>query len=81
MVKSSTGHAQKRPVIMTTVEVLGEEWPIEVTLANRDDMGFRMLLGRGAVRGRLLVDAGISFYSGQPKKKRKRKPKPAREEE
>jgi len=75
MVKSSTGHAQKRPVIVTTVEVLGEEWPIELTLANRDEMGFRMLLGREAVRGRFLVDAGISFYSGQPKKKRKKKSK------
>lgn len=79
MVKSSTGHAQKRPVIVTTVEVLGEEWPIELTLANRDEMGFRMLLGREAVRGRFLVDAGISFYSGQPKKKRKKKNKSAPE--
>lgn len=76
MVKSSTGHAQKRPVILTTVEALGEEWTIELTLANRDDMGFRMLLGREAVRGRFLVDAGNSFFSGQPKLKRNRKPKP-----
>lgn len=68
MVKSSTGHAQKRPVILTTVEALGDEWTIELTLANRDEMGFRMLLGREAVRGRFLVDAGKSYYSGQPKK-------------
>ena len=61
-VKSSSGHAQKRIVIVTTVEVLGEAWPIELTLANRAEMGFRMLLGREAVRGRFLVDAGISFY-------------------
>ncbi len=75
MVKSSTGHAQKRPVILTTVEALGDEWTIELTLANRDEMGFRMLLGREAVRGRFLVDAGNSYYSGQPKKKRKKKNK------
>jgi hypothetical protein len=80
-VKSSSGHSQKRPVILTTIEVLGEEWQIEVTLANRDEMGFRMLLAREAVRGRFLVDAGISFYSGQPKKKRSRRPKRAKEEE
>ena len=72
-VKSYSGHAQKRIVIVTTVEVLGEAWPIELTLANRAEMGFRMLLGREAVRGRFLVDAGISFYDGEPKKKVKTK--------
>lgn len=80
-VKSSTGHAQERPVILTTVEVLGEEWKIEVTLANRDGMGFRMLLGREAIRGRFLVDAGNSYYSGKPKKQRKKKPKSPGEKE
>ncbi|MEQ9406820.1 MAG: ATP-dependent zinc protease [Fuerstiella sp.] len=72
-VRSSTGHAQKRPVIVTTVEALGQIWPIEVTLANRDAMGFRMLLGREAVRGRFLVDAGKSFYSGTPARKKRRR--------
>lgn len=72
-VRSSTGHSQKRPVILTTIEALGEEWEIEVTLANRDEMGFRMLLGREAVRGKFLVDASKSFYGGQPGTKRKKK--------
>ncbi|MDA0806762.1 MAG: RimK/LysX family protein [Planctomycetota bacterium] len=85
-VKSSSGHAQKRIVIVTTVEVLGEAWPIELTLANRAEMGFRMLLGREAVRGRFLVDSGISFYDGEPKKKVKtknvaKKSRPVDEEE
>ncbi len=66
MIRSSTGHAQKRPVIVTTIEVLGESWPIELTLANRDEMGFRMLLGREAIRKRFMVDCGKSFYGGQP---------------
>lgn len=68
-IRSSTGHAQERPVIRATISVLGDEWPIDLTLANRDEMGFRMLLGREAVRGRFLVDAGKSFYAGRPKKK------------
>lgn len=72
-VRSSTGHSQKRPVILTTIEALGEQWEIEVTLANRDEMGFRMLLGREAVRGKFLVDACKSFYGGQPKARRKKK--------
>ncbi|MFT4556237.1 MAG: hypothetical protein ACI8P0_006382 [Planctomycetaceae bacterium] len=80
-IKSSTGHAQKRIVIVTTLEVLGEEWPIELTLANRDEMGFRMLLGREAVRGRFLVDADNSFYDGEPKKNEKKRSRPRDDEE
>ena len=70
-IRSSTGHAQKRPVIRTSINVLGDEWQIDLTLANRDAMGFRMLLGREAIRGRFLVDAGKSFYAGRPKKTKK----------
>lgn len=70
-ITSSNGHVQERPVIQTTIEVLGEEWEIEVSLANRAEMGFRMLLGREAVRGRFLVDSGKSFYDGRPLKKKK----------
>lgn len=64
-VKSSGGHQTLRPVIVTTVELLGIRWPIELTLASRDTMGFRMLLGREALARRFLVDAGRSFQGGQ----------------
>ena len=74
-VKSSTGHQTKRPVIITTLELHGETWPIEITLANRDEMGFRMLLGRESFRGRVLVDADKSYYSAKPKKKKVSKSK------
>ncbi len=72
-VRSSSGHATNRPVIVTELELLGRRWPIELTLANRDEMGFRMLLGREAVRGRGLVDPGRSFYGGRPASKKKRR--------
>ncbi len=71
-VRSSSGHVHLRPVIVTTVEVLGQSWPIELTLANRDAMGFRMLLGREAIRGRMLVDARVSYYGGKPPSIRKK---------
>jgi hypothetical protein len=71
-VKSSSGQATRRPVIITTVILLGREWPIEVTLANRDAMGFRMLLGRQAIRKRFWVDPGRSYYSGRPKRRKTR---------
>ncbi len=74
-VKSSSGHAKNRPVIVTRVKLLDQQWPIELTLANRDNMGFRMLLGREAFRGRFLVDGGKSYYCGKPEKKKGRKNK------
>jgi hypothetical protein len=67
-VRSSSGQASKRPVIMTDIELLGQRWPIEITLADRNEMGFRMLLGRQAVRQRFLVDPGRSYYAGKPPK-------------
>ncbi len=78
-IKSSTGHVTLRPVIETTLAFLGQRHTIELTLASRDAMGFRMLLGRQALRGRFLVDPGRSWYGGRParKKKKKRKPRPA----
>ena len=64
-VGSSTGHVQLRPVIQTVVELGKKQWPIELTLTNRDAMGFRMLLGRQAVRRRWLVDPGKSFIQSR----------------
>ena len=70
-VRSSSGIALMRPVIVTNVTLLGITWPVELTLASRDEMGFRMLLGREAFRRRFLVDAGKSYYGGKPKRKKK----------
>lgn len=72
-VRNSGGHAQLRPVIQTMVELNGERWLIELTLTNRDVMGFRMLLGRQAVRKRFLVDAGRSFVQSSTGKRKLKK--------
>ncbi|HWB13610.1 MAG TPA: RimK/LysX family protein [Pirellulales bacterium] len=64
-VRNSGGVLSLRPVIVTPVEILGQRWPIELTLTSRDYMGFRMLLGRQAVRRRLLVDPGRSYLAGK----------------
>lgn len=71
-VRSSTGHQSERPVISTAIELLGQQWSIELTLAPRDAMGFRMLLGREALRGRFQVDPGRSFLGGRRKRRRKK---------
>lgn len=65
-VRSSSGHETLRPAIRTCVRLCGAEHDIEITLVNRDSMGFRMLLGRTALRGRYLVDPGRSFLGGRP---------------
>jgi hypothetical protein len=66
-VRSSGGHETIRPVIITKVAWNGLAWNVELTLAARDAMGFRMLLGRQAIRGRMVVDPGKS-YLGEPRR-------------
>ncbi len=67
-VRSSSGHDEMRPVIVTKAELAGWQWEIELTLTNRDTMGFRMLLGRTAMRGQFLVDPFQFFSAGKLKK-------------
>jgi hypothetical protein len=61
LVRNSGGHAERRPVIQTHVVLNGDRWPIDLTLTNRDVMGFRMLLGRQAVHSRFWIDPSRSF--------------------
>ena len=65
-VRSSSGVQTLRPVIVTPMELGGRSWEIEITLVRRDEMGFRMLLGRQALRRHLLVDPGGSFLVSSP---------------
>ena len=64
-VRNSGGAVEQRLVIVADVILGGSRWPIELTLTNRDAMGFRMLLGRAAVRGRFLVHPGRSYIAGK----------------
>ncbi len=65
IVKSSSGFREQRYVIQTTINVGNDSWEIEMTLTNRDSMGFRMLLGREAMSGRILVDPEEKYLLGQ----------------
>jgi hypothetical protein len=75
IVTSSNGERQHRYVIETTIKLGNESWLIEMTLTNRDEMGFRMLLGRRALRRRFVVDPGSSFRLSRRKAAKKAKSK------
>ncbi len=60
-VTSSNGERENRLVISTPIRIGEREWPIEVTLTNRDAMSYRMLLGRQAIGEGILVDPAASF--------------------
>ena len=65
VVRDSGGHEELRYVIETQLQIGEDSLRAEVTLTDRDSMKFRVLLGRGALRGRYLVDSGRSYLSGK----------------
>ena len=62
-VMDSGGHKELRYVIQTEILVGDQAWPIEITLTNRDTMGFRMLLGRSAVKDNFFINPSRSFLT------------------
>jgi hypothetical protein len=68
-VTDSGGHREERPVIETIVQMGIIQWPIEITLTSRDDMRFRMLLGRTALQQRLIINPSVSYQLGKRLKK------------
>ena len=76
-ITSSNGQKQRRFVIETELQLGEARYPIELTLTNRDEMGFRMLLGRRALKDHCLVDPAASYLS-RPKPKKKKRPSGAR---
>lgn len=74
LVTSSNGQREQRYVVKTTLQVGKRLWPFELTLTNRDEMSFRLLLGREALRNRLIVDPGRSFKLDRRMKQKGEKP-------
>lgn len=72
MVSDSGGHRERRWVIVTALALAGQRWPVEVTLTDRDTMAFRLLIGRSAMGGRLVVDPGAAFLTGRPPRARRK---------
>lgn len=68
-VTDSGGHTEERFVIATPLVIAGQSWPIEITLTERENMLFRMLLGRSALRKRFIVNPARSFITTRKKVK------------
>jgi hypothetical protein len=66
-VTDSGGRVEERYVIRTDLKLGRSLWPIELTLTNRDQMGFRMLIGRQALRRRYVIDPSRSFITRKKK--------------
>ncbi|MGN0065877.1 MAG: ATP-dependent zinc protease [Nocardioides sp.] len=72
-IRSSSGHAEQRYVVLTEMALAGRTVEVELTLSRRDDMGFRMLVGREALRQGFLVDPGESYRGGRPPRAQRRR--------
>jgi hypothetical protein len=77
-VRNSSGGVEHRYIITTLLKLGDRSWPIELALTNRDQMGFRMLLGRTALEGRVLVEPGRSYLLGaRPARQRQKRKRPS----
>lgn len=65
-IRSSSGHTEDRLVVQIPLSLVGRTITAAVTLTNRDEMGFRMLIGREALRQGFVVDPGASYLGGKP---------------
>lgn len=73
VVTSSSGSRTDRPVVLARFEIAGRSFDAELTLTRRDEMGFRMLVGREALRRRFVVDAARSYVGGRPPREVRRR--------
>lgn len=64
-IRSSNGVAQERFIIETPMAMGGRVWPVEISLTNRDEMGFRLLIGRDAISKRTIIHPGKSYLLGR----------------
>ncbi|MDO8108332.1 RimK/LysX family protein [Isoptericola sp. b441] len=73
LVRSSNGGSEERLVVPMVIRLLGRDVTTEMTLSNRDEMGFRLLIGRDALSQGFLVDSARSYVGGRPRRVVRRK--------
>lgn len=71
-VKNPGGRIEVRPVISTTLVLNRVPIRALINLTHRDEMTFRMLIGRRTIRGKFLVNPGRSYLGSEPELKRRK---------
>lgn len=66
VIRSSSGHTEERFIVSVPIILVGRQIDALVSLTNRDEMGFRMLIGREALRQGFIVDPAQSYLGGRP---------------
>lgn len=66
VIKSSNGIGARRLIIRTRLKMGKRSWPIDLSLADRDQMGFRLLIGRDALCDRALIHPAREHMLGEP---------------
>lgn len=67
-IKNSFGNSEQRFIIETTIVLFGEEYPINLSLSERSDMKYPILIGRKFLNGRFTVDTSKKNISYKLKK-------------
>ncbi|MCB1247559.1 MAG: ATP-dependent zinc protease [Acidimicrobiia bacterium] len=65
-VRNPGGRSELRPVISTPIIINGVQIRATINLTERDEMTFRMLIGRRTLRGRFVVNPGRSYLGSKP---------------
>ena len=73
-IRDSGGHVQERIIVRTPIQIGDASFEIDLSLTRRDQMGYRMLLGRRALKNRYVVDSGRSYVQGASHSGRKQRP-------
>ena len=67
-VKNTSGVQEERITIQTPIRIGSLDWPVDITLTNREKMSYRFLLGRSAMQDRVLVNPSHAYLHGRPQK-------------
>lgn len=73
IVRNSFGQEENRYIVKTTIRLFDRDFPIELSLRDRTDMEFPMLLGRGFIRDKFVVNVSKSNLSAKSSGQKQRK--------
>jgi len=67
-IKNSFGDSERRYIIRTSITLFGESFPVDLSLSERGQMKYPVLLGRKLLNRRFIVDTQKTNLSSRKKK-------------